>query len=468
MKKIFYAVTILVGCALVGCSSSTKKSGDSDASKFQLRDFKETTLSNGLKVLFVEDRRLPYVNFSVLVNAGYATDPNGKLGLTSFATELLDKGTSKRNAGQIADDLEQLGMNFDASTDADYSFIKISALSWNEDKALENLAEMIIDPAFSQGEIDRHRQQVLSALQKKVDEPSEYSQELFYSYFYGNHPYGHQALGKIQDVKTIKRKDLISHYIKFFNPKLSWLVVTGKYSPDIQSKLEKYFERWKDREEGKTSFTKIEQFKGVQIRLVSNPNLVQSQIFIGHKGISRKIPEYLDVKVANAILGDGFSSRLVKNIRIKQGLTYSIDSEFDTKKDQGVFFIGTFTKNNTTGQLLSETIKTYKEFYEKGVTEEEVQSGKSYLVGMFPQIVETPERFAYNLLVLRVFGVPDSYLYDFQKNIQKVTAIKVNEAIKKYFNPSDLKILIYSNKDQVLSQLQTLGHVEVLESKNEN
>lgn len=453
-------------CMIMLSCSSAEKSSDAGFSKFHLRDFKQATLENGLKVLYVEDKRLPYVNISVLVNSGYASDPSGKSGLTSLAIGLLDKGTSKRNASKVAGDLEQLGMNFEAATEADYSFVKLSALSWDEDKALENLSEIIIDPSFTQDEISRQRRLMLSALQKSIDDPSSFADDAFKEYFYGSHPYGRPSLGKINDLKKIKRKDIISHYIKYFNPSSSWLVVTGQYSPNIQSKLELHFGRWKNRDVGKFMFPKIDSFKGIQIRLVNNSSLVQSQIHIGHIGISRKIPEYLEVKVANTILGDGFASRLMKNVRVKQGLTYSIGSDFETRKDKGLFEISTFTKNKTTGLTISEVIKTYKEFYDKGVSEGEVESAKNYLIGMFPQIVETPERFSYNLLVLRIFDVPDSYLYDFQKNIQKITVKKVNAAIRKYFNPNDLKILVYSNKNEVLSQLENIGHVEVIDSKS--
>lgn len=462
-----YLIWILSAILVFGCSSGQKKPSSSTRAfgKFQLRDYKETTLTNGLKVLLVEDKRLPYVTLSVLVNAGYAHDPAGKSGLTAFTVNLLDKGTLTRSASQIADDLEQLGMSLSADTSADFSYLSLNALSWNQDKALENLSEILIDPSFIREEVVREKKQFLAAIKKRIDDPSSYSNELFYSYFYGQHPYGKTQLGEVSTVSSIRRKDIISHYIKYFSPKNSWLVVTGKFSNDIQPQLEKYFSRWKERETNALSFPKLAAFKGTNIRLVHNHSLVQSQIFFGGTGISRQIPEYLEAKVANTILGDGFSSRLVKNVRVKSGLTYSIDSEFDTRKDQGVFVIGTFTQNMAVRQTLQEVMNTYKEFYEKGVTDEEVQDAKAYLSGSFPQVIETPERFAYNLLVLRVYGVPDSYLMDFQKNLAKISTEKVNKAIKKYFNPTDMKILIYSNKDQVAAQLHDLGKVEVINAR---
>ncbi len=460
---VIFLVTLLLGC-----SSEQKKAAELSKAreqKFQLRDYKETKLTNGLRVLLVEDKRLPYINLSLLLNVGFAHDPDGKSGLTAFTVHMLEKGTLTRSASRIAEDLEQLGMSISSDTSADYSYLTLNALSWNQDKALENMSEIVIDPSFAREEVVREKKQFLAAIKKRVDDPSSYSNELFYSYFYGRHPYGKTQLGETASVGSIRRKDIISHYIKHFSPQNSWLVVTGKFSNDIQPQLEKYFGRWKERDVSKLSFPKLAAFKGTNIRLVHKDSLVQSQILLGGQGISRQTPEYLEVKVANTILGDGFSSRLVKNVRVKAGLTYSIDSEFDTRKDQGVFVIETFTQNRAVRQTLQEVMSTYKDFYNNGVSDSEVQDAKAYLSGSFPQIIETPERFAYNLLVLRVYGVPDSYLIDFQKNLSKITTDKINKAIKKYFNPTDLKILIYSNKDQVASQLHDLGKVEIVDAQ---
>jgi zinc protease len=128
--------------------------------------------------------------------------------------------------------------------------------------------------------------------------------------------------------------------------------------------------------------------------------------------------------------------------------------------------IKTFTKNESVGKTVSEIYKTTEAFYKNGVTQQELDVAKNYLVGKFPALVETPERLAFNLMVLRVFNVPDDYLKNYQANVRKITLDQVNKAIAKDFSPANLKIVIVANKGKVQSQLKDLGKLSVVEASS--
>src|SRR5690606_4521250 len=106
-------------------------------------------------------------------------------------------------------------------------------------------------------------------------------------------------------------------------------------------------------------------------------------------------------------------------------------------------------------------LEVLKTFHQTGVTEQEVEDAKSYLIGVFPRSLETPEALAMNLLILRQYGIPDSYLEDYVSNIRDISKDEVNEAIKAHLDPSAMKIVVYSPKNKALSQLKPLGPVEV-------
>ena len=176
--------------------------------------------------------------------------------------------------------------------------------------------------------------------------------------------------------------------------------------------------------------------------------------------LSASNPDFLRLRIANTILGRGFVSRLMDHVRDNLGLTYSISSDFDARLDKGPFSITTFTKNQTTGKIIQEILTILETFHKEGVTKKEVSLAKKYLLGIFPQAIDTPERLAFNLLILRLYGVSDNYLRTYQSKISKITTRQVNAAIKKHLDPYNLKILIYANS-KVLPQIRSFGIVEV-------
>lgn len=445
----FIGFLLLISCTTVSVQKN-----------FVIRDHREFQLQNGLKVLLLQDKSLPYVSVNLMLHAGSASDPPLYLGLTSFVTKMLDRGTQKHSALELADAFARLGTGFSASTDRDYTLIAASTLSRHQKPLFELLGEVMIQPSFPEAEIERYRQQVLAALQTIADKPSAYAQKMYNEYLFGSHPYGRSPLGLPKSVLSIQKKQVLEHYSKVFRPNNATLAVVGDFDENIGNLLETSFKDWEAQTITPPAFPKKTAIKNRLIRLVTKNDLVQAEIRIGHFGIQRSHPDFLKLRVANTILGRGFTSRLMDHIRDNLGLTYSIGSEFDARLDQGPFSIMTFTKNQTAGQTIKEILATLDTFYKKGVTSKEVFLAKKYLLGVFPQALDTPEKLAFNLLILRFYGIPDDYLKTYRSTISRITVSQVNRAIKKHIDPHHLKILVYAN-EEVLPQLRPLGLVEV-------
>lgn len=438
----------------MNCSSLTETS-------YKIRNYKEIKLSNGLRVLLLKDKSLPYFSLEMLVDSGSIRDPLSKSGLASMVADLLEKGTTKRTALNIADDLGQIGASFSASVAKDYSVLTASSLSYHQDVLLENFIELVTQPKFSNSEIKRLKEQTLASLKQSVDQPAYLASLAFNSYLYTSHPYGRRGLGSPRDIKSIQKKHIIKFYRKFFRPNNSVLAVVGNFDESIVKKIEEGFKAWKPRPKVEVVFPKLTKFTGRQIQLIDKADLKQSQIRIGHFGINRKDKDFLSLRIANSILGGGFSSRLMNEIRIKRGLTYSIRSNFNAYLDQGPFVITTFSRNDKVGESLRETLKTLEVFREKGISSEELKNAKGLLIGGFPRAIETAEKLAYNLLFLRFYKIPDSYLSDYISDIKKISVSDVNRAIKKHLDPKNIKILVYSPKKKTLDQIRDIGIVEV-------
>ncbi len=444
-----------------GSTSVVYNNSASGGDGFKLRDYEEKTLPNGLRILFIPDQSLPYVSLQMLVRGGASQDPEAQSGLASFVAELLDKGTAKRSAPQIANDLGQLGAAFDASASEDFTMITASALSMQAEPLLQNFVEIITQPAFSNAEIERMRKQIQAQIARRVDSPGAFAAVAFADFLYGSHPYARPNSGTPKTVSGIKKKHLIQTYIRYFRPNNSILAVVGKYTPEYAKKIEESFGAWQKRDVPAPTYPQIPPIEGVQIRLVDKAGLVQSQIRMGHLGIKRQNEDFIALRMANTILGGAFASRLNSRIRKDLGLTYGVSSQFDARMDSGPFEISTFTKNESTGQLISETLKLLKEYKENGATSKEVETVRGYLKGIFPTAIETPEKLAMNLLLLRLHGIPDTYLTQYLREVDRLSTSDVNRVVKKYIDDKNLKIVVFSSAPAVQKQLEAIGKVEV-------
>lgn len=446
---------------LSGCTSSGPKSGPAAPSAgFQIRKFDTETLPNGLTVMWIPDPTLPYVSLQLLIKSGSAQDPVGKEGLADFTAAMLEKGTAKRSATKLSEDMEQIGSGFGMSAQSDYSMAATSALSFNKDEALKNFTEILLTPTFPAAEVERLRSQYLGSLQKLADRPDDYAEYLFPRFMYGAHPYGHSG-GTMKSLKTVKREDLVKFYDQHFTPGNAVLAVVGQYDDAWRKTVSQAFAQWKTKSSSGREIPDFPQWKGTESLLVDRADLKQAQIQIGFKGVPRNIPEYLELRAGLKILGESFGSRLFEEIREKRGLTYGIYAWFDPRLKPGPMGIQTFTRLEKIGETVEETLKTYRSFVKDGVTDAEVAEVKALMKGQFPRTFETPEGLAQQLLVMNRYGISVDYLTNYLRNLEAINKDSINATIRKYFDPTNLKILVYAPRGNAEATLSKLGKVEV-------
>jgi zinc protease len=195
--------------------------------------------------------------------------------------------------------------------------------------------------------------------------------------------------------------------------------------------------------------------------LVDKSDLNQAQVLFATKGIPRDVPEYLEVRAGLKILGESFGSRLFEEIRVRRGLTYGIHPIFDPREKAGPLGIFTFTRVDKLPELVTETLKVYRAFVAGGVTDAEVQRIKAQMRTQFVRMFETSDSLARQLLILNRYGIAEDYLADHMHKLARVSTATVNAAIKRYFNPDDLRILIYAPRASAEPTLKALGPVEV-------
>lgn len=405
---------------------------------------------NGMTVLLLERKSLPFITVYVSVKAGSLFDPTELPGLGNMTAELLTEGTTNRSAESIAEEIDFVGGNLGSSGGIDYSSASLSILSKYREKGFDLLADILINPSFPESEIERIRSQIKAGIISKEDDPSTIAVEKFNKILFGRHPYSNPAEGNLDSIARIRRDDIQSLHKNFYRPNNTIMAVVGDIQlEELKRLLERYFGAWEKRD---IIFPDHPAAKNLekQTTEILDKDITQANIVLGHLGIKRENPDYHAVYVLNYILGGGgFVSRLMTEIRDNKGLAYSVYSYFNPLKEKGSFKIGLQTKNESAREAISEVVDQLTKLVEKGITEKELRDAKDYLIGSFPLKFTTNSKIAGYLTYMEVYNLGLDYLDRYPKIIETLTVDDINSAAKKYLNPENYLLVIVGDRDKM-------------------
>jgi zinc protease len=432
------------------------------ASEVKLPPITEDTLANGLVVVVVENHELPTLTMRMVIRAGAANDPEGKGGLADFTASMLRNGTTSKTGPQISDAIDFVGGSLGAGADRDAINASAGVLVKHFDVGLGLLADIILHPVFDTSEIERHRNEVISGIVQSKDDPNTLCDRGFDQMLFGNNPYGHPTEGTEASVKSLTRDDIVNFYTTYFRPNNAFIVVAGDVKPDqIVPEITKAFGEWPKGQIPTLTWTLPAQPKGYQIILINKPDATQTNIRFGHLGITRQDPDYYPVLLMNYILGVGFTSRLNNEIRVKGGMTYDIHTANEWNLHPGAYYCSTFTNNDSTMSAIRGSLNVMKGMTKAEVSDNEYSDAINFYQGYYPMTLETPDQVASEIIKIKLYGLPVSYIQDFIKNVSKVTKADILRVAKKYINADDMDFCIVSNAAAVQDSLKALGPVTV-------
>ena len=300
----------------------------------------KTKLSNGLDVWMVEQKELPIVALNLVLRSGQANEPDDRTGLANMTATLLDDGTKTRSAVDITNQLQALGVGgINAGSGWDSTNVSMQTLSRNLDAALDIYADVIMNPAFPDKEVESLRGRQVVGLRQQKANPNAVSNVVYNKVLYGDHPYGRDNTEA--SIKAITRDDIVKFYDSTYRPNNGVLIVVGDFNKaTLKSKLEKAFADWKAGEVANRDMPSAKALDKTGIYLVDRPNAAQSVVSIGQIGIDRSNPDYFPVVVMNSILGGGITSRISMNLREDKGYTYGANSGFVFRRNAGPFRAG--------------------------------------------------------------------------------------------------------------------------------
>lgn len=467
----FNARLIAIGAAVLGvCSTAAAQDttrarprvappAPLPARPIQFPAYTETTLPNGLRLMVVESHRLPIANLNLYVRSGSASDPAGKQGLASLAAELLDNGTTKRTAQQIARTIEGVGGSLTTGTANDYTVVSAGVLADQLPLAFDLISDVAIHPTFPADEVETTRRQTLAGLQVALGQASALAQRRLDMEVYGpNTPYGASPVPAT--VQAITRADLEQFHRSHFTPANAVLVVSGDVTPARAEQLARqYFGSWSGGPVPAPNLGTPPARAATQISLVNRPGSVQSSIRVGEPGIRPDNPDYYTIEVLNAVLGSTSNSRLEKIIRTQHAWTYVARSQFTRPRGTGTFYAFTEVRTPVTDSALAEILVQLRRIRDEPVTQGELDAAKSLLVGSFPLRFETAGQTAGQLANVRLLGLPIESLKNYTTRVSAVTAADVQRVARQYIHPDQAAIVVVGDASRILAPLQRIAPV---------
>ena len=411
------------------------------------------TLPNGLKVLVVEDHKLPRVSFNLSIdNAPYAE--GDKKGVDELTGGLIGNGSMKIAKDAFNEEIDFLGADINFSTNGAYA----SGLSKYSKRILELMAEGTLDPNFTQEEFDKEKDKLIEGLKTQEKSVPVVAGRVENVLVYGkNHPAG-EYLAEAS-IKNVSLADVKAHYGTYFVPEHAYLVVIGDVKfKDTKKMVEKLFGSWLKATAPNLSYSAPSNVQYTQINFVDMPNAVQSEIsLVNSVNLKLSDPDYFPVIVANQVLGGDFNSYLNMNLREAHGWTYGARSSVGVNKyTVSKFKANSQVRNMVTDSAVVEFIKEIKRIRTEKVTDEALSNVKAGYVGRFVMQVEKPQTIARYALNIETEGLPADFYENYIKNIQAVTADDVMRVMNKYILADNMRILITGKGTDVIPGLEKL------------
>lgn len=430
--------------------------------EMNLPPVERTVLDNGMVLLVMKDGRLPLVNMRFAVWGGSASDPAGKEGVCALTATLIRKGAGRLTAGEFAETVEFMGGNLDTDADRDFSIIAGEFLAKDFEKGLGLVADVVLRPGFDPEEFQREKAKTLGRLEQIVDEPYDLADREFGMFLLGDHPYAHPTDGLMSSVREITLDDVRGYHDRFYRPQRCVLAVVGDVDPGVvASAVKALFAGWERNGEERTNPPAPVPRQGRRILLVDKPDATQTQIRIGSLAVSRTDGRYVPLYVANVLFGGGFTSRLVDEIRVNRGLSYSPRSVLSCNASGGMFVIKEYTRNELAMETIEVTLDLVKGLREAPIPDEELNKTKTYVNGLFPLRIERPEALAARLLEIELYGLGDDYLSRFPSEVMAVTRDGLSEAVNEYVAFDDFTFTIVGVAAELEGPLSAYGEVVV-------
>ena len=422
----------------------------------QISKAQEKTLANGLRVIVIERPGLPLVSAEVLINRGAETDPPHFAGLARFTANLLKQGTTTRSAQKIAEETEALGAKIEMEATWDATSIKFTTLSSNTEPALGIVADLVLHPAFAKEEIERLRRETLDELLLNLEQPGNVAKYTASRATLGGSPYGHPEAGTPAAIAHLTRKDILALHAHAYRPGNSFLILAGNITaPEAFAMAGKTFGGWKAPSEDFPT-TKFPAPTLGRAILIDMPTAGQAAVYLSTPGILRDAPDWFPGKVANALLGGGYSSRLNQEVRVKRGLSYGAASSLSTWRTGGLFMAGAQTKNESAAEVVKVIQAEIQRLSTETAPVDYLQTRQAVLTGAFDRDLETNAGYVKRIGDLALYGLSLEKIESYVSDVEHTTPADLQTFAGKHLPADTLNVIVAGQAKIVEKPLRAL------------
>ncbi|MDP3965967.1 MAG: pitrilysin family protein [archaeon] len=386
------------------------------------KSFKRIVLKNGLTILF-EKRNLPLVSIGVAVKSGGINEKSSEKGISHFIEHLLYKGTSKRDALHIAEEIEKRGGELNGFTEEEITAYWCKIPSNHVETGFDVLFDMVKNPLFLEEEIEKERKVIFEEIKMRKDSPQTYVLDKIQSFLY-EAPLGETLIGTFKTMDSISREDLLKRFKEVYAPNNMIISIVGNYNFEkLKQIVEKSFGNSKGKVPSfkiiKKNESKIEKRKGID-----QANLV----FAFHSPLSGEKDSYAS-EILMSYLAGGMSSKLFSEIREKRNLAYAVKGQVNIRKDYSYSLIYIGTSKDKIEEIKKIILDEFKKVSEE-FSESDLLQAKEQLIGNYRISMEDSEVQMTRLLFHEMEGDASKF-YDFEENVSNVTLEEVKKLASK-------------------------------------
>ena len=411
-------------------------------------------LKNGLKVMVVENHKLPRVSFSLTLDNDPYTEGDKK-GVADMTSTMMGSGTTKISKTAFNEEVDFLGANINFSANG----ASASSLSKYSGRVLELMADGALNPVFTQAEFDKEKAKLIEGLKSNEKSVSAVAARVVDVLTYGkNHPAGEYV--SEATLKNVTLADVQANYNTYFVPSNAYLIIVGdvKFS-ETKKMVEKFFGPWKKAIAPSITFSDPRDVPQTQINFIDMPNAVQSEVAaINVSNLKMTDPDYFAVLIANQILGGDFNSYINMNLREAHGWTYGARTSIYGDKRVATFNASTQVRNAVTDSTVVEIFKEFKKIRTEKVTDEMLASVKAGYIGRFVMQIEKPQTVAGYALRIQTQSLSADFYENYIKNISAVTADDILRVANKYFLENNSRVVIVGKAADVAPSLEKLKY----------
>ena len=455
MKKSLFLFAVLL--SLLPLQAQIDRSQQPEpgpAPKIQLDEPQEFVLKNGLRVLVVENHKLPRASANLNIDLPPVFE--GELaGVNALLSSMLGKGSKAIAKDDFDEEVDYLGARVNIGASSAFA----SSLSRYFPRVLELMADAALNPNFLQEEFEKEKEKLIEGIKSDENSVSAAARRVESLITYGkNHPSGEFI--REETVNNVQLSDVERFYTKNFTPKNAYLIIIGDVDfKTVKKQVTGLFKGWKGKAVLGESFPAAQNASGLEINFIDMPNAVQSEVSVDFTTeIKKTDADYFPVILANNILGGGGQARLFLNLREDKGYTYGSYSSVSTNKyRRSRMRAYASVRNAVTDSSVVELVKEIEKIRELPVSQEELDQAKAKYVGNFVLALEQPSTIAQYALSILTEGLPSDFYTTYLQKINAVSIEDIQRVTQKYFHLNNARIFVTGKGSEVLENLEKVA-----------